>query len=124
MLTLKLAGIEAAHGLGCVGVPVALGGAGGAAFKLGQPVPGTKPFTMPGSSVGTSPASEALRDAFPQRLPRQFATPVGGPGTGTPLRMAGTASVGAALGRAVPFLGLAATAYSAYGLNSCLGSKP
>ena len=123
-LTLTLAGMEATHDLGCVAIPGAGLAAGGSAFYLGQPVPGSKPFVTPGSSIGTSPASSALRDALPQKLPFSVPTPVGGPGTGTPLRMASTENLGAAAGRYVPFAGAAVTVYSAYKINQCLDSKP
>ncbi len=124
LMAVKVAGMRASHDLGCAAIPGAGLVAGSAAFKLGQPVAGSKPFTTPGSSVGTSPASEALREAFPQTVSRGIPTPVGGLGTGTPLRMAQTTSVGAAAGRWLPFVGLAVTAYSGYKMNQCLNSGP
>jgi RHS repeat-associated protein len=123
-LTLTLAGMEATHDLGCVPIPGAGAAAGSAMFRLGQPVPGSKPFVTPGSSTGTSPASSALRDTLPQKLPFSVPTPVGGPGTGTPFRMASTNSLGGAAGRYVPVAGAALTVYSAYKMNQCLDSKP
>jgi RHS repeat-associated protein len=123
-MTLKLAGEEASYYMGCVAIPGAGMLAGGAAVRLGQPVPGSKPFVTPGTSTGTSPASQALRKALPQKLPFQVPTPVGGPGTGTPLRVKWTNKAGAAAGRYVPFAGAALTAYSAYKTYQCLSSKP
>src|SRR5262249_12217266 len=123
LLTLKLAGLEAEHAMGCVAIPGAGLLTGGTAFQLGQPTR-TKPFSMPGSSKGTSPASEALRDAFPKTFKGGIPTPLGGPGTGTPLRMATTTSVGAAAARYLPFVGAAAAGYSAYKMNQCLKQKP
>lgn len=123
-VTFSLAYAETVHDLSCVAIPGAGLVSGGAAFSLGQPVPGSKPFVTPGSSLGTSPASSALRDAFPQTMPFRVPTPVGGPGTGTPFRISGTTSPGAAAGRYLPFLGMAMAAYSAYKMNQCLNSVP
>lgn len=97
-LVLQVAGLEAAHGLSCAGYEFQ--GTGGAAiWKAGQPVAGIKRFRTPGTTVGPSPISEALRDAFPEQMSFRVPTPVGGPRTGTPLRLAVTNKVGAALGR-------------------------
>jgi RHS repeat-associated protein len=123
-LTLKLAGEEASYYAGCIAIPGAGLLTGGTAVTLGQPIAGSKPFVTPGSSQGTSTASAALRDALPQKLPFRVPTPVGGPGTGTPFRIAATNKLGAAVGRYVPFVGAAVTAYSAYKMNQCLSSKP
>lgn len=122
----QLAYLETAHDLGCAGLGFAAGDAGAAFFKAGQPVAGIKRFRTPGTTVGPSPISQALRETFPQRVPGgiQIPTPVGGPGTGTPFRIARTASVGAAIGRYAPFVGVATTAYGLYKLNSCLNTKP
>jgi len=124
-LVLQTAGLEATHGLNCAGYGFLTSG-GTALFKLGQPVVGSKPFITPGSSKGTSPLSEALRDALPGKLPfgARVPTLVGGMGTGTPLRIKPQAKVGAALGRAAPFLGAAVTAYSAYKFSQCLSEVP
>jgi hypothetical protein len=124
LLTLKAAGMMVEHDMGCIAVPGAGLLAGGTAFQLGQPVAGSKPFVTPGSSTGTSTASEALRDALPQKLPFRVPTPVGGPGTGTPLRIAATNKLGAAAGRYVPFVGAAVAVYSAYKMTKCLNEKP
>jgi hypothetical protein len=124
LMVLKVAGLEAAHDMACIAIPGAGLVAGGAAFKLGQPVPGSKPFQTPGSSAGTSPASEALRDWFPQTVEGGIPTPVGGPGTGTPFRMASTTSVGGAAARYLPFVGAAAAGYEMYKMNQCLNQKP
>jgi RHS repeat-associated protein len=121
--TLPAAAAQATHALSCVGVPAAIGGGGTGAYQLGQPVPGSKPFVTPGSSLGTSAASDALR-GLGLRSPVPIPTPVGGPGTGVPLRMASTTSVGGAVARYLPFVGIAAVAYSVYKLNSCLDSNP
>jgi RHS repeat-associated protein len=109
-----LAAVETEHAMGCVAIPGAGLLAGGTAFRLGQPIPGSKPFVTPGSSTGTSRASAALREAMPQKMPFRVPTPVGGPGTGTPLRMAATNRLGAALGRYVPYAAAAVAAYSSY----------
>jgi RHS repeat-associated protein len=123
-LIFTLAYLRTEHDLGCIGLGW-LGASGGATLvKLGQPVPGSKPFVGQGTSVGTSPASSTLREALPQKLPFRVPTPVGGPGTGTPLRIARTNSLGAVAGRYAPFIGLAAMGYSIYKTNQCLGSKP
>lgn len=121
---ITLAYFRTVHDLGCVGIPGAGLVTGGAAFKLGQPVPGSKPFTTPGSSPGTSPASETLRNALPQTVPTSLPTPVGGPGTGTPLRIAWTNKLGAIIARYLPFAGAATAGASAYKANQCLSSKP
>ena len=117
---LNTAGNEAAHGLGCWGIPMGSGAAGGTLFKLGQPVAGTKPFTTPGSSLGTSPISSGLRDGIGTRLPFKIPTPVGGLGTGRPFGIAGTRSLGGAIGRWAPFAGIGGVIYGAVSLNSCL----
>jgi len=121
---LKTAGFEASHDLGCVAIPGAGLTGGGAAYKLGQPVAGSKPFITPDSSIGTSPASEMLRDAFPQKLPFKIPTPVGGLGTGSRFRIPSTTGVGTAAGRYVPFAGALLAGYSMYQMNQCLDSKP
>ncbi len=123
-VTLQLAGDEASHDLGCVAIPGAGFAAGGGTFAASQPVPGSKPFVTPGSSVGTSNVSEALRDALPQSSPVPIPTPVGGPTTGTPFRVATTTSVGGAAARYLPFVGLAAAIYSSIKTNQCLNSNP
>lgn len=105
--------------LSCLGVPVGVGGAGYALFRLGQPVPGSKPFRTPGSSVGTSPISAALR-GLKGKSPVQLPTPVGGPGTGVPFSFKGTKNVGAALGRYAPFVGIAGMGVAAYQAYNCV----
>jgi len=105
---------------GCLGMSWMTGSSGATAFKLGQPVPGSKPFVGQGTSIGTSPASSTLREAFPQRLPFRVPTPVGGPGTGTPFRIAQTNNLGAVAGRFAPLAGGALTVYSVYKLGNCL----
>jgi len=123
-LILTAAYNQAVHDLGCAGLGFAVGGAGAATYQLGQPVPGTKPFVGEGSSVGTSPISSTLRDLFPQKLPMSVPTPVGGPGTGTPFRIASTNNLGAVAGRYAPFAGMAAMGYSVYKMNQCFNTKP
>jgi hypothetical protein len=123
-LVLQVAGLEAAHGLSCAGYGFLAGGAGAALFKAGQPVAGIKRFRTPGTTVGPSPISETLREVLPQKMPFRVPTPVGGPGTGTPLKLAWTNNAGAALGRYAPYAGAALTIYSAYKLNQCLGEVP
>jgi RHS repeat-associated protein len=120
---LSLTYLRSMHDLGCwFGVSSGAGQAGAAAFKLGQPVPGSKPFIIPGSSLGTSPLSEALHGTM--SVNARIPTPVGGPGTGVPFRFANTSSLGTAAARYAPFAGLAAMGYSVYKLNSCLSSTP
>lgn len=116
--------LQATHQLGCVGMSWAAGAGGSTLFQMSQPVAGSKSFVTPGSSIGTSPVSEALRDAFPQKLSFQVPTPVGGPGTGTSLRLAWTNKAGAAAGRYAPFAGAALMGYSVYKLNQCLSQTP
>jgi len=123
-LILQTAGLEAAHGLSCAGYGFLAGNAGAALFQAGQPVAGIKRFRTPGTTVGPSPISETLRDAVPQKMPFRVPTPVGGPGTGTPLRLAYTNKAGAAIGRYAPYVGAALTIYSAYKLNQCLSEVP
>jgi RHS repeat-associated protein len=123
-LIFSLAYLESAHALGCAGMGWATGSAGATLSKLGQPVPGSKPFVGEGSSIGTSPASSTLRETLPQRLPFRVPTPVGGPGTGTPFRISGTKSLGAAAGRYAPFAGGTLMIYSLYQLGKCLNSVP
>jgi RHS repeat-associated protein len=91
------------------------------AILAGQPIPGTKPFIIPGSSRGTSlagmAASRVFGDAkFPVRLP----TVVGGLGTGRTLAVAGTKSVARFAGRAVPVIGWAMLGYDAFKIGSCI----
>ncbi len=50
--------------------------------------------------------------------------PVGGPGTGSPLKLAWGNKVGTIAGRLAPWAGMATTAYSLYELNKCLGKRP
>ncbi len=119
---LKAVGDNASHGLACFGQASPFG-LGGALFIMGQPVPGTKPFVTPGSSVGTSPISSALRGSLPD-APVQLPMLVGGPGTGRDLSMAWTTDTGAWLGRAAPFLGIAGLVWGLFSLNSCLSSNP
>lgn len=66
---------------------------------------GNSRCVMPKSSVGTSPISEALR-GLKVDLPIMVRTPVGGPGTGLPLRVAGTKNAGAVLARYAPAAGI------------------
>ena len=113
---------ETMYDLGCTGLGFLGGDTGAALFQLGQPVAGSKPFLTKGAAVGTSALSKALRGAV--RSPVAIPTPTGGPGTGAPLRMMATKDLGAAAARYAPFLGAAATAYSAYKMNKCLGGHP
>ena len=116
--------VMASHDLDCAGFGFVAGDVGAALFKAGQPVAGIKRFRTPGTTVGPSRLSQALREALPQQMPFRVPTPVGGPGTGTPLRLAWTNKAGAAIGRYAPYAGAALTAYSAYKLNQCLSETP
>ena len=107
---------------GCIAQAYGFGGPGETGRRLGQPVEGTKRFVTQGSSRGTSPASDFLRKALPQR--GRFTAPVGGPGTGRAFQMAKTPSLGAAVARYVPFIGLALDAISVGQLANCLGGQP
>jgi RHS repeat-associated protein len=109
---------DSQHSFGCIAQAYGFGGPGTAAYQLGQPVAGTKRFVSPGSSLGTSPISDALSTALP--IKGSFRAPVGGPGTGVPFRMTKTGNLGRALGRYAPFAGLAADAYAAVQLWKCL----
>jgi hypothetical protein len=110
---------DSQHSFGCIAQAYGVGGPGTAAYQLGQPVAGTKRFVSPGSSLGTSPISDALSKALPVK--GRFPAPVGGPGTGVPFRMTKTGNLGRALGRWAPFVGVAADAYAAGQLWNCLG---
>jgi RHS repeat-associated protein len=121
LITLKLAGLEADQDLGCIVPGFGTGAAGAALWKAGQPVPGSKRFRAPGTTVGSSPVSEYLRDVFRGKsLPFQVPVPVGGPGTGTPLKLAWGNKVGATLGRLAPWVGGATTVASIVEINLCL----
>jgi RHS repeat-associated protein len=86
----------------------------------GQPIPGSKDFRTPGSSRGTSIAGRLANAAFGDaKLPKRFPTIVGGPGTGVPFRIAGTASAARFVGRAVPVLGWALLAIDAASFGNC-----
>jgi RHS repeat-associated protein len=115
---LLVAYLQTTERLDCLGVPVEFG-AGYALFRGGQPVPGSKPFVTPGSSLGTSPISEALR-GLNVNLPVPVPTPVGGPETGVPFRFAGTRSLGATLGRYAPFAGIAGMGLSVAHAGYCV----
>lgn len=86
---------------------------------MGQPVEGTKPFITPGTSAGSSPISEYVRSL--PRVSGNFTAPVGGPGTGTALRLARTGSLNVALDRWIPFVGLVLNAIAVGQLANCLG---
>jgi RHS repeat-associated protein len=117
---LGAAGRQASHDLGCVGIPAGTAAAGAGLYKLGQPVVGSKPFVTPGSSLGTSPVSAWLRNLLPGRLPFRIPTPVGGPGTGVPVRISWSNQIGPVLGRYAPIVGIAGVVASAATVNSCL----
>jgi hypothetical protein len=115
---LTVAYLQTTERLNCLGVPVEFG-VGYALFRGGKPVPGSKPFVTPGSSVGTSPISGALR-ALNLNLPAAVPTPAGGPGTGVPFRFAVTKSLGAVLGRYAPFAGIAGVGLSVAHAGYCV----
>jgi RHS repeat-associated protein len=110
--------VDSQHSFGCIAQAYGFGVPGTAAYQLGQPVAGTKRFISPGSSIGTSPISDALSKAIPVK--GSFRAPVGGPGTGVPFRMTQTGNLGRAIGRWAPFVGFAADAYAAAQLGKCL----
>jgi len=120
---LSLAGAQAAHDLGCAGVPTGLNATGTALFVAGQPVTGTKRFITPGSSKGTSALSEYLRGKMGTSAEGIWA-PTGGPGTGKALGLSATTDIGAATARWAPFVGLAANVVSVGVLVHCLSSHP
>jgi RHS repeat-associated protein len=88
----------------------------------GQPISGTKRFVTAGSSRGTSLAGKLSNAVFgeatfPFRL--RVPTIVGGIGTGTPLRIAGTRSIARFAGRAVPMAGWMMLAYDGVRIAMC-----
>jgi RHS repeat-associated protein len=107
------------HMIGCIAQAYGAGGPGETTRRLGQPVEGTKPFITPGTSRGTSPISEYARSL--PRVKGNFRAPVGGPGTGTELRMARTGSLNVAAARYAPFVGLALDVIAVGQLANCLG---
>jgi len=112
-------GERASHDLGCVipGMGVTSGGAG--LYMNSQPVAGTKPFVTPGSSVGTSNITGALRGRLgTSGVP--LPTVVGGPGTGRALAVSYTTDVGAFVGRAAPFVGMAGIVIGSVHTYNCL----
>lgn len=109
---------DSQHSFGCIAQAYGLGGSGAVAYKLGQPIPGTKPFITPGTSEGTSWISQTLSELLP--IKGSFQAPVGGPFTGTALRWSRTGNLGRAIGRWAPFAGIVSTAYSAVKLWNCL----
>jgi hypothetical protein len=111
-VTLTLAGAEANHALGCVGV----GGlvAGGSVAASAPIIP--KAFSAGGTS-GTSVASTVLRGV---NTGVSLPTPVGVPGTSS-FAWRASADLGAVAGRWLPYVG---TAYAVYNLNKCLSTKP
>jgi len=107
------------HYFGCIAQAYGAGGPGETGRQLGQPVEGTKPFITPGTSRGSSPLSEYARSL--PRVKGNFRAPVGGPGTGTELRMARTGSLNVAAARWAPFVGLALDIAASVQLWNCLG---
>ncbi len=79
---------DSQHSFGCIAQAYGVGVPGTAAYQLGQPVAGTKRFVSQGSSLGTSPISDAPSKAIP--IKGSFRAPVDGPGTGVPFRMTKT----------------------------------
>ena len=75
---------------------------GGALVQAGQPTLPTR-GKLGGATPGTSPASQILRERFPQKLPRPVRIPTGSIRTG--IRMSTTTTLGAGLGRLVPWIG-------------------
>jgi RHS repeat-associated protein len=97
--------------------------AAGSMIAAGQPISGTKRFVTPGSSRGTSLAGIGAGYVFGnQRLSTGVPTLVGGPMTGTPLRISYTTSVARVAGRAVPIVGWVAVAWDAGNVIYCLAS--
>jgi len=94
-----------------------------ALVAAGQPIPGTKRFRTPGSSRGTSVAGMVADVVFGRaRFPRGIRAPtiVGGIGTGTALRIAGTRSISRFAGRAVPVIGWGLLGIDAIKFGNCM----
>jgi hypothetical protein len=113
---IQLTAIDSAHKMGCIAQAYGVGGPGTALYQGGQPVAGSKRFVTEGSSRGSSPISETLGSLpFKGRFP----APVGGPGTGTPLRWRSSPNLGRNIARWAPFIGAAMDAYATYQLANC-----
>ena len=108
------------HILPCVRSHYGLSGASVGLIAAGQPIAGTKRFVTVGTSRGSSAASILFRKLFDIDLPSAYPTIVGGLGAGSALRISGTTSAGAVLGRAVPIVGYALLAYDIYKIGSCV----
>lgn len=116
MELIQLTSADAEHKIGCIAQAYGVGGAGLAAHQSGQPY-FAKPFAAEGAAGSTSLLSKAIGGAG--KMPFRVPTPIGGPGTGMPFRMAKTANLGRAAGRWAPVVGVATTAYAAYQLGKC-----
>jgi RHS repeat-associated protein len=89
----------------------------------GWPIPGTKRFRTPGSSVGTSLAGMVADLVFGDaRFPHRVPTLVGGPLTNSALRLAWTRSVARFAGRAIPVIGWGLMAGDALQFTMCVAN--
>ena len=80
-----------------------------------------KPFNVEGTVRGTSPAARASDAVFGRaRLPWRLPTIVGGPGTGSRLKISFTKSVARFVGRGVPVVGWGMLAYDGYKFSTCM----
>ncbi len=119
MQVLRAAAERATHDMACAGMGFAVGDLGAGMFAAGRPRI-DKPFSQ-GGMQQTSAASETFRNLTKGarggiRLP----TLVGGPGTGMPLKLRMTNSVGAIWGRWLPYAGAGFMALGAYEMYGCL----
>jgi RHS repeat-associated protein len=101
---------------GCTSDQLGLTAVAGALIGAGAPLPGSKRFRTPSSSIGTSVFSKALGTVLPMRMTRGIPTP---PTWARPGAFGSTAVLGRAVARWIPFVGWGLLAYDAASIAIC-----